>query len=164
PSAAATRTAVPAELEHGRGWAYSWETRARTGARHRCLRVRTMTEKANRVRLARWQPRLPNTRSLAWVVGGVVLLGVLCASEFNYRLMQRELLARAHADALGFASALRSGLERELNADLYLSSGLASYLAVRHASIDPVEVEAILAHLFRSSRHVRNLAVAVDYR
>jgi diguanylate cyclase (GGDEF)-like protein len=96
-------------------------------------------------------------------VGALVLCGALLAVEFTYHLMQRELQARARADALGFASALRAGIERELNAVLYLSSGLASYLTVRHNSLDDGEVQAILAHLFRDSRHVRNFGVAVGH-
>jgi diguanylate cyclase (GGDEF)-like protein len=111
-----------------------------------------------------WRPRLPSSGKLAYLIGGLVFVGALLGAEFNHQIMQRELQARARADALGFASALRAGIERELNADLYLSSGLASYLSVRHSSLDQAEVGAILAHLFRDSRHIRNLGIAIGYR
>lgn len=108
--------------------------------------------------------RLLYGRALAYVIGGIVFVATLIGTEFNHNLIKRELRAQAGADALGFASTLRAGLERELNADLYLSSGLASYLSVRHTSLDPAEIEAILAHLFRDSHHVRNMGIAIGHR
>ncbi len=115
-------------------------------------------------RLAVLSSRLPHSRGLAHAMGALIFIGALLAAEFTYQLLQRELEARARADALRFASALRAGIERELNAVLYLSSGLASYLAVRSDNLDGAELEAILAHLFRDARHVRNFGIAVGYR
>ncbi len=62
------------------------------------------------------------------------------------------------------ASKLRAQIEGELNSLLYLSSGLGGYLVVRNDNLKEKEVNDILGVLFRSSRHVRNFGVAVDYR
>jgi diguanylate cyclase (GGDEF)-like protein len=108
--------------------------------------------------------RLTHSRGWAYAIGVAIFIGALLAAEFTYSLLQRELEARARADALRFASALRASLERELNAVLFLSSGLGSYLSVRRNNLDDGEVRAILAALYRDARHVRNFGIAIGYR
>lgn len=67
-------------------------------------------------------------------------------------------------EASNYASILKSRVDYELNSLLFISSGLSSYLTVYHTNIDREKLEAILADLYTRSKHVRNLAVAVDYR
>jgi diguanylate cyclase (GGDEF)-like protein len=66
-------------------------------------------------------------------------------------------------DSVAFSAKLRAQVESELNALLYLSSGLGSYLVVRHNALQTKEVNDILAVLHRSSGHIRNFGVAVGY-
>lgn len=66
--------------------------------------------------------------------------------------------------AVDQSAALRARIERELNALLYLSSGLGGYLVVRNDAARAEEVNDILAVLYRNSRHVRNFGVAVGFR
>ncbi|MEK9953570.1 MAG: diguanylate cyclase, partial [Curvibacter sp.] len=93
-----------------------------------------------------------------------VLAMLVAAGEAFLRAQLQERENKRHIDTLSYATALQVRLERELNAQLSLNSGLAAYLVVRNNSIEPREVQAVLAELYRSSRHVRNFAVAVGYR
>jgi diguanylate cyclase len=106
----------------------------------------------------------PRGLDLAKAIGLGVLIFALLAGEWVLHLQQRELEAQAQLDALAYASALRARIDRELNVVLYQSSGLASYLAVRNGQVDEGELQAILADLYRNSRHVRNFGVAVGTR
>jgi len=102
---------------------------------------------------------LPQLLIAAGVVLSVILVGTLVVN-----LQAREVEARRQVDLLMAGSSLRARLSRELNSVLYLTSGMSSYLAVRHDSLERKEVEAILAGLYREARHVRNLAIAVGFR
>ncbi len=76
----------------------------------------------------------------------------------------REIETDQTIEEINQASVIRARLNRELNSVLYLTSGLSSYLTVRHGDLQKDEVESILATLHRDSRHVRVLAVAVGHR
>lgn len=113
--------------------------------------------------LPQW-PHLPTSPVFAYTTALLILIGGLATSEFSHYLLQRELESRRHADALRFASSVRARIDRELNTVLYLSSGLASYLTVRHSSLDDEEINAILAQLYRDSHLVRNFGIAIGFR
>jgi diguanylate cyclase (GGDEF)-like protein len=72
--------------------------------------------------------------------------------------------ARRKVELISFASLLQTRLTRELDAALFLTGGLKSYLVVRNGVLDRREVDAILKKLFEEARHVRNFGVAVGYR
>ena len=96
------------------------------------------------------------------IAAGVSLV-VILAGTLVVNLQAREIEARRQVDLLMAGSSLRARLSRELSSVLYLTSGMSSYLAVRHSSLDREEVQAILAGLHRDARHVRNFAVAVGF-
>lgn len=98
------------------------------------------------------------------LIAAGVSLAVILAGTLAVNLQAREIEARRQVDLLVAGSSLRARLSRELNSVLYLTSGMSSYLAVRHKSLERGEVEAILGGLYRDARHVRNFAVAVGYR
>ncbi len=111
----------------------------------------------------------PDTRGLRprpgqWLIPAAVCLTVIIAGTLVINLQSREIEARHKIDLLVQGSSIRARLSRELNRVLYLTSGLSSYLTVRHSDLQREEVEAILAALFRDSRHVRNFAIAVGHR
>lgn len=108
--------------------------------------------------------RIPNHPSFARALGAVVFACSLLVGEWMVHLQQRELETRARLDTLADVGGLRARVDRELNTVLFQSSTLASYLAVRKGRVDPVELEAILADLYRNSRHVRNFGLAVGLR
>ncbi|MCW5575691.1 MAG: CHASE domain-containing protein, partial [Burkholderiales bacterium] len=112
---------------------------------------------------------LHETRSLQpgflqLLIPAAVSLAVILAGTLAVNMQTREIEGRRQVDLLTAGSSLRARLSRELNSVLYLTSGMSSYLAVRHSSLERKEVEAILGSLYRDARHVRNFAVAVGYR
>ncbi len=94
----------------------------------------------------------------------IVFALLLTAGEVFLNSQLQDRLNKRHIETLSYATTLRVRLERELNALLYLSSGLGAYLVVRNNSMQASEMQDILAVLHRSNRHVRSFGVAVGYR
>lgn len=88
----------------------------------------------------------------------IVLFGMLTHAEYE------KYKANNRSEAVHYSSMLRTQVDRELNALLFISSGLASYLSVYHNELKAEKIEAILADLYSRSQHVRNLAISVGYR
>ncbi len=112
-------------------------------------------------------PKLQNLMSnqrFAWVVALCVFVVCVLLGEMFVSIQEREANIKRNIETVSYASTLRSRVERELNALLFLNSGLGSYLVVRNDSLQGKEVNDILAVLYRSSQHVRNFGVAVGYR
>ncbi|MEQ1657407.1 MAG: diguanylate cyclase [Hylemonella sp.] len=105
------------------------------------------------------------SRRAGALASGLVVFGLLVAGgEVVLRSQLQDRLNKRHIEALSYATTLRVRLERELNALLYLNSGLGAYLVVRNSSMQTSEIQDILAVLHRSNRHIRNFGVAVGYR
>ncbi len=104
-----------------------------------------------------------NTLLSARIAGVAVFLVLLVAVEVVFDYQRAETAAVRHSDAVAFGSNLRAQAERELNAVLFLSNGLAAYLTVRHDRIDQTEIHAVLTELYRNSRNIRNFALAEGY-
>jgi len=105
------------------------------------------------------------SRHAAALLGALAVFGLLqAAGEVLLRSQLQDRANKRHIEMLSYATTLRVRMERELNAVLSLSSGLAAYLAVRNSSMEGRELQAILAELYRNSQHVRNFGVAVGYR
>ena len=115
-------------------------------------------------RLHKIFPTTKNVRPVALVLALVVLVLFVAFGEMLLRYRDNELKSRAHLETVSFASTLRARMERELNSLLYLNSGLGSYLEVRHKTLQPKELNEILAVMYRGSHHIRNFAIAVGYR
>lgn len=99
----------------------------------------------------------------ARVAGATVFFVLVIAAEALLGSHGAEMDAARKIEALSFAGNLRALAERELNAVLFLSNGFAGYLAVRHDRLDTAEIRGIQAELYRSSRNVRNFALAQGY-
>lgn len=101
------------------------------------------------------------TRGFAYAVALLVLgvVGLLTETLGAYR--SAEIANERAARSLAFASELRARSDRELNAALYLASGVVGYLVVRHDQIDSDEVDQILAAVYRRAQHIRNFTIAV---
>lgn len=112
----------------------------------------------------RWLDERTRTLPFALGVGLIVFAGLALISETLFLFHSRQLESEARVAALSHASALRARMDRELNAVLYLSNGLAAYISVRRDHLNPKEINTLLAELHRNSRHVRNFAIAVAYR
>lgn len=96
----------------------------------------------------------------ARLAGASVFLVLAIAVEVLLGFHHNETETTRKMDALSFAGNLRALAERELNAVLFLSNGLAGYLTVSHDRLNAAEIGAIQAELHRGSRNVRNFAIA----
>jgi len=72
--------------------------------------------------------------------------------------------SEAYIEAAAYGSLLRAELDRELNSLLFISNGLSSFIKVYRNELEPGKMQAILADLWSNARHVRNIAVAVEYK
>jgi len=94
----------------------------------------------------------------------IVFIFIVVLGELYISAQEQEFLTRQNNNLLLYSSTLRSKIEQEFNALLYLNSGLASYLIVRKDTLQEKEIEDILSLLFHSSQYIRNFGVAVGYR
>jgi|GEM_PF-4336373 len=111
----------------------------------------------------------PDTRELRphpglWLIAAAVCLTVIIAGTLLINLQARENEARRKIDLLIQGSSIRARLSRELNRVLYLTSGLSSYLTVRHTDLHRNELESILLTMYQNSQHVMSFGIAVGYR
>lgn len=83
-------------------------------------------------------------------------------SLFDYQRQKAE--NEAYIEAATYGSLLRAELDRELNSLLFISNGLSSFIKVYRHELQQEKMQAILADLWSNARHVRNLAVAVNYK
>ncbi len=72
--------------------------------------------------------------------------------------------SRITIEATDYANSLKTKVDRELNALLFVSNGLSSYLTVYHQELDGKKLMAMLADLYVTTKHVRNLGVAIGYK
>lgn len=70
----------------------------------------------------------------------------------------------AYVEAATYGSLLQVQLDRELNSLLFISNGLSSFIKVYRNELEQDKMQAILADLWSNAHHVRNLAVAVNYK
>lgn len=108
------------------------------------------------------ETRSVNIASLSFAV--VAFLIFIAIFEMPIRAESEKIAATSRSEAVSYGSMLRSQVDRELNALLFISAGLSSYLNVYHENLEPEKVQAILADLYSRSKHVRNLGIAVGYR
>ncbi len=104
------------------------------------------------------------TRSFAYAIAMLALITVGTLTEMLGRYRAAEIAHERAARALAFASELRARSDRELNAALYLASGVVGYLVVRHDKIDSREINEILAAVYTHARHIRNFTIAIGTR
>jgi len=109
-------------------------------------------------------PSSKNVRPVSLIGAALVLLLSVAFGEMFLSYQGTELKNKQRMETISYAALLRARAERELNSLLYLNSGLGSYLVVRNTTIQPKEVNDILAVLHRSSSHIRNFGVAIGYR
>lgn len=94
----------------------------------------------------------------------VLFLVVVIFAEIMLSMYKHNFQKSDRIDTLAFATDLRAHAEQQLNRVLHLTSGLSSYLSVRHDDLQKEEVENILRIAHQTTLHVRNFGVAVGYR
>jgi diguanylate cyclase (GGDEF)-like protein len=93
----------------------------------------------------------------------LLFLLVVASAETMLYVHKTNLEKSDQIDTLAFATDLQVRAELELGAVLHLTSGLDSYLSVRHVSLEKSEIESILQLAYNTSQNVRNFGVAVGY-
>ncbi|MBI2277541.1 MAG: response regulator [Dechloromonas sp.] len=84
--------------------------------------------------------------------------------EFAVRELALRTLGEQRLEAQAQAGAIRAVLESELNATVFLTSGVESYIVARQGRIDKREIEEMLGLIYRQGRHFRNLGIAPGNR
>lgn len=96
---------------------------------------------------------------------GLLTLGVaLALSEYVVELEIQNEAAQQQDAMLSFVSQVSSHVSGEMSSTLAHNEAFVSYLAVRHDTLHPDEVNAILEEMFRSMSNVRNISLAIGYR
>lgn len=94
----------------------------------------------------------------------IIFAVLIIATEFFVHNEIKNLETEKRLDTIAFGHTLQSRIDRELNALLFISGGISSYIKVYHNELDSDKVNAILADLYANSRHVRNLGIAIGYQ
>jgi PAS domain S-box-containing protein len=103
-------------------------------------------------------------RFLPLAIAISVALLIVALGEILLISQQKELDSKRRMESVAHLATLRSQFERELDALIYLSSGVGSYLVVRNENIHEKEINEILAVLHQSSHHIKNFGIAKGYR
>ena len=124
----------------------------------RYLRKQLLSDSIQRLR--------ESTVSTPWArgLGILVFLAIGLCCEMLLLSHERQAEAERRTAASAYANNLRTQVDRELNGVLYLSSGLSSYLVVRHDKLDRLELYKILANLYGSNPHIHNFSIAEGYQ
>ncbi len=105
-----------------------------------------------------------NSRLFAFASAVLIALMLIALGEAFIYTQKGQGEKRHHLDLISYAGEVRARIESEINALLYLSSGLGGYLIVRNNNLEPNEINDILAVLHKSSRFVKNFGVAIGYQ
>lgn len=103
-----------------------------------------------------------NAIPLSYAIATFLLFFIIL--EYLITAQAISIESQKKVEANNYASILKSKVDSELNSLLFVSSGLSSYLTVYNQNIEKDKIEAILADVYKRSKHIRNLAVAVGYR
>jgi len=102
-------------------------------------------------------------RGQAFAIALLVAIVFIGIFESLIRAQSNEVKAQSKLERLTYSNLLRSNLDRDLNALLFLPNGLASYLNAYHNELEADKVNAVLSDLYARTKHVRNIAVAIGY-
>ncbi len=97
------------------------------------------------------------------LIGAVVASVIGLAGEVGCALETDRSLQDRRQHVMTELGKYRAALEGELNATLYLTNGLVTYVAT-HSSLEPVVIDSMLQMLYGQGRHIRSIGVAPDNR
>ncbi len=104
------------------------------------------------------------SRAAALIFSIGIFIACFLISELLVGAEYEKETANAKIAAADYVNALKTKVGRELNALLFVSNGLSSYLTVYHQNLADEKINAILADLYSRTQHVRNLGIAVGYQ
>jgi diguanylate cyclase len=109
------------------------------------------------------RPKLSQTFKSQLIAAFAAMLAFLFW-HFLLDYQRQKAEGEAHLEAASYGNLLRAELDRELNSLLFISNGLSSFIKVYRNELRQDKMQAILADLWSNAHHVRNLAVAVNYK
>src|SRR5690606_9207308 len=99
------------------------------------------------------QFNLIKQRDQAFVITLLVAIVFLEIFESLIRAQSNEVKAQSKVETLTYSNLLRSNLDRDLNALLFLPNGLSSYLNAYHDELYPKKVNAVLSDLYARTKN-----------
>lgn len=108
--------------------------------------------------------RLRHTRGWRLLVPLMQVLAVVAVGETGVRLEEARQIEQQRALVTAHVASARARLEGELNATLYLASGLVAFASARGNLIDAANAADLLSALYKSGRNVRNIVIAPGNR
>lgn len=100
----------------------------------------------------------------ALAFAAIVFIVFLVIFEELYRAEAHKAEAKLKIETINYTTTLQSKVDRELNALLFVSNGLSSYITIYHRDLEHQKVQNVLADLYSRTKNVRNLAIAVGYK
>jgi len=100
--------------------------------------------------------------SAAFLAAGIVLVCVLIATDHLDRIERDRQEKVQQLLILQESATMRASIERELNATLFLMSGLAAYVTAHGNQLEESKVKVVLETLYENSEHLRNVGLAPD--
>ncbi|SDG48690.1 diguanylate cyclase [Roseospirillum parvum] len=97
------------------------------------------------------------------LASGLILVLLAALAHFAVQTERDRLSQALHARVVEHAAALRTRLEAELNANVFLANGLLAHVQAMDGHLED-SITAALAALHRFGRHVRNIGVAPGNR
>ena len=94
----------------------------------------------------------------------LILLALGFATESIVSEKHRLEVSELRQEALNNAAAIRTVLESELNATVYLANGIESYIVAKQGQVRASEIQPMLELLYERGRHFRNIGIAPGNR
>lgn len=116
-----------------------------------------------------FQSRLnPPRARLPWYSGGwqalLVLILMLAVSELILHQQRQQYHNEQRQELLVSLGQLRTLIDTELNSNLYLASGLVSYLRAQNGKYDHDTLEPWIRGLLEQGKYIRNIGIAPENR
>lgn len=106
---------------------------------------------------------ISSPRTGSWLLGAGIFLFLAIITHFTVAIERSRQEEKFRSEIADETTKIVSRLEAELNSDVFLANGLTAMItAVRKPTNR--EIEVALRSLFKSGRHLRNVAIAPDNR
>ncbi|MED5524994.1 MAG: diguanylate cyclase [Pseudomonadota bacterium] len=94
-----------------------------------------------------------------WLTASLVFLAVLVLAEYVVRLQELHAREAMRAKQMASLTELRTAIESDLNATLYLGGGLVSFIRAR-PDASQGDIDALMADIYHNSHHLTHLVTS----
>ena len=104
-----------------------------------------------------------NPTLMGLLVGVVIALLFMLFFETFIFLKKQQIKLQTERETVEMGNNMISGFERELNALLYLNSGIEAYIKINYSNLDSTELKALLKEIHLGNvLQIRNIGIAVN--